>query len=96
MCSALRRPKPMRWGVLSPSLSSGRYLLGIWRVLRTGTQLASSGPEWRRFPLSEKTDLRDIAAVIDRLAEQQRTRNLLALATLRHPRIKGPGQRRRP
>lgn len=40
--------------------------------------------------MSEKTDLREIAAAIDRLSEQQRARNLLALATLRHHRIKDP------
>ncbi len=40
--------------------------------------------------MSEQTDLQEIAAAIDRLAEQQRARNLLALATLRHRRIKGP------
>ncbi len=40
--------------------------------------------------MSAKTDLREIAAAINRLAEQQRARNLLALATLRHRRIKGP------
>ena len=40
--------------------------------------------------MSEKSDLEEIAAAIDRLAEQQRARNLLALATLRHRRINGP------
>jgi hypothetical protein len=40
--------------------------------------------------MSEQTDLREIAAAIDRLAEQQRARNLLALATLGHRRITGP------
>lgn len=38
--------------------------------------------------MSEKTDLGVSAAVIDRLAEQRRARNLLTLATLRHRRIK--------
>jgi hypothetical protein len=40
--------------------------------------------------MSENTDLREIAAAIGRLAEQQRARNLLALATVRHRHIKGP------
>jgi hypothetical protein len=40
--------------------------------------------------MSEKTDLEEIAAAIDRLSEQQQARNLLALATLRHRRINGP------
>jgi hypothetical protein len=40
--------------------------------------------------MSESMDLRETAAAIDRLVEQQRARNPLALATLGHRRIDGP------
>lgn len=51
---------------------------------------ALMGARMKELSRSEYTDLQEVAAAIDRLVEQQRARNVLALATLRPRRITGP------